>query len=72
MSFTWKSPHPWPYRNRVTDDDARATVVAELRVVVVAECLVEGQRLRKVRDREIDEYLYAHECLHWAVGAGSS
>ena len=50
-------------KNRLADDDASGGVVRELRVVRIAERLEEGQRLRQVGHREVDEYLCAHGFL---------
>ena len=45
--------------NRLADDDARGSVIGELRVVRKTERLEEGHRLWKVGNGKVDEYLFA-------------
>jgi len=46
--------------NRLADDDARGSVIGELRIVRKTERLEEGHRLWQVGNGKIDEYLFVH------------
>ncbi len=52
-------------RDGVAEDDARSLVAAELGVVVEPEGLEEGQGLRDIGHREVDEELLDHRDLLW-------
>ena len=48
------------HMNRVTHNDARARVVAVLRVVSKAKRFEKSQRFRQIGDRQVEKYLSAH------------
>ena len=55
-------------RDGVAEDDACSLVAAELGVVVEPEGLEEGQGLRDIGHREVDEELLDHRDLLWGAG----